>query len=336
LKIITRQEEIPTFASCTNLFISPEWLNVITKTYGFRFQAVVDELHQLALPFCQPDNRFFPSVKSIPFGDYTLINCDEEHLNRAMQFLLRHYPHDYVETSVVSTKKPETKNFRSKKYGFLIQIDIKNWENEKGGNEVYERNIRHAVKQGLTVKTDRTMEGVERFYLLHEKLRIEKFGKLPQPVRFFHNIYTTFVLQDKGFLLEAWKKDVLVASWFILSYKDILYYKFGASHSGYLHLRPNDLLFRSLIQYGSDHQYKKVDLGFSGASKSYEGLLRFKSKEGGRKIPIYHIERYPENFDMNRVKKRKAYLSALTQKAIDSGNLATIRTTSEHHYGEFA
>ena len=193
-----------------------------------------------------------------------------------------------------------------------------------------------ARDKGIVVQSKRNRVALTRFYRLHEHLRVYKFKKLPQPLRFFNAIYEEMIKQGKGFLLEAWNKNNLIASWLILSHYETLYYKMGASDPNHLHLRPNDLLFRSLMQYGSDHGFKTIDLGFSGASKSYEGLIRFKSKEGGDKTPIYRVERYPNDFDMNLLAKRTGYLTHLTKKAIDSNDLALIKETSEQHYGEFA
>jgi len=336
VKIVQQAEIKSLFNSCSNLFISPEWLNVISKTYGIVFKAVVSNDQQTILPFCEIENGFYPAIKSIPFGDYTLNNCSQVALNHAMKLLASTYPDCYIETSVVSKTPPKVDGFSSTKYGFLSQVDIQKWRESRDWKEAYERNIRNALNYGLTVQINRDKNALQGFYQLHEHLRVNKFKKLPQPFGFFTNIHHELIEHEKGFLLEAWNKSNLIASWLILSHHETLYYKMGASDPDHLHLRPNDLLFRSLMQYGSDNGFKTIDLGFSGAAKSYEGLIRFKSKEGGDKTPIYRVERYPENFDMNLLAKRTEYLTGLTKKAIDSNDLAFIKETSERHYGEFA
>ena len=319
-----------------NLFNSKRWLSVISKTYKIDFKCVINSNHQFMLPFCLLEDKFFPTVKSIPFGDYTLINYPEPELSETLQFLRETYPERYVETTVVSKKIPVINKFTSINTGSLIQINIAKWKESRDWKEAYERNIRNALNYGLAVKISSSLESLNRFYILHEQLRINKFNKLPQPFRFFTNIYNEFVAQKKGFLLEVWNKDILIASWLILKHRDILYYKMGASIPEYLKLRPNDLLFRSLMQYGSDQGFKIIDLGYSGATKSYEGLIRFKKKEGGEMIPIFHLEYFPENFKKTYLQKKTNYLTSITKKAIDTNNIEIIRKTSNNNYHKFA
>ena len=338
MKIIDLNDykNIESRGNCQNLFNSYNWLNVINKTYGFHFKAIVSNDSRFFLPFCLLEDEYFSSIKSVPFGDYTLINCSKKELYDALQLLKNTFPKCYIETSIVIKSATLVDNFTSSMYGFLIQVDIKKWKESRDWQETYERNIRNALKYGLSVRINKTVDGIKNFYLLHEKLRINKFKKMPQPFRFFENIYQDFVTNGKGFILETWHREKLVASWFILIHGQVLYYKFGASDSDYLQLRPNDLLFRSLMQYGSDNGFKTIDLGFSGATKSYEGLIRFKSKEGGVKTPIYRIERYPDGFDKSLLHKKNDYLSNISKKAIASGQISVIRETSNNYYGKFA
>ncbi len=335
MKIININETSCYEGCCSNLFKSPEWLKVISDSYKLHFQAVISDDNRYILPFCIVKDRFFVSLKSIPFGDYTLIYCPEDYLSHSLHYLQKLYPNFYIETSVVSENPPAVKDFNSEKYGYLIQIDIQKWKGKRERNESYERNIRHAIHNGLYVKINRSLEGILAFYQLHEHLRINKFKKLPQPVRFFKNIYKEFIAKDKGFILEAWNENKLIASWVIIHHDKTLYYKFGASDIQNLYLRPNDLLFRYLIQYGNDIGCDTIDLGFSGATKSYEGLIRFKSKEGGKKIPIYKLEYFPGNFNIELLENKTKRLNDITQKAINTKDMAIIRETSEKYYGKF-
>jgi hypothetical protein len=336
LRIIDQKELLSYSGSCSNLFTSPEWLSVISITYNIEFHAVVSEDKSFILPFCLISDEFYSSVKSIPFSDYTLNSCGDKQLNSALQLLREKYPDHYIETSVVDNHLPLVKGFSSNKYGYLIQINIQKWKESRDWKEAYERNIRNALNYGLAVKINKSLSGMEDFYKLHEQLRINKFNKLPQPIRFFTNIYHEFIKTGKGFLLEAWDKNKLIASWVILEHAKTLYYKFGASDINSLNLRPNDLLFRSLMQYGSDNGFKVIDLGFSGATKSYEGLIRFKSKEGGDKTPVYRIDTFPEDFDPSFVDNKSKYMQSIIKDALNTGLTTAIREASNKYYGKFA
>ncbi len=336
MKIINALEIQRITSPNIHLFNSFQWLKVIANSYGIEFFAVSDESNKHVLPFCLLEDDFFSSVKSIPFGDYTLIKYPDTFLTEALQFLKETYPDRYIETTVVNNTLPSVEDYTGINSGFLIRIDINRWKESRDWKDAYERNIRNALNFGLAVKVSTSLDSLTGFYKLHEQLRIKKFRKLPQPFHFFTNIYNEFIIKGKGFLLEAWNKDTLIASWVILECKDILYYKLGASDINTLHLRPNDLLFRSLMQYGSDRNFKTIDLGFSGATKTYEGLIRFKSKEGGQKIPIFHLEYFPEGFDKTLIKKRTNYLNEITKKAIGTEDIKIIRQTSNHNYHRFA
>lgn len=122
----------------------------------------------------------------------------------------------------------------------------------------------------------------------------------------------------------------------ILENNNVLYYKFGSSISYYLQLRPNDLLYRTLIQYGSDNGFNTIDLGFSGTAKTYEGLIRFKSKESGDKTPIYKIEHIPTGVSIDIINKKINCLDIIVKKTIDSNNIDLIREISKLHYHKFA
>ncbi len=316
-----------------NIFISHEWLQIISETYQFKFYAV-EKKGKIILPFCILGNGI-EKIKSVPFGDYTFINYSNDLLIDALEFLKNQFTDKYIETTIVSNKPTQVNNFNLKPTGFLIQVDVEEWRKSLVWKEAYERNIKNAINQGVEININQDINSIDAFYQLHEQLRINKFRKLPQPLLFFKNIYNRLISTKKGFFLEAKLHGEVIASWLIIKYDKVLYYKFGASNKNYLRYRPNDLLFRSLMQYARDNGFKKVDLGFSGASKVYEGLIRFKSKEGGLKTPIFQMEYYPENFDFVKYGEYKDRLRKITEDAIEQGDINKIRTISNNMYGQF-
>lgn len=298
--------------------------------------AISNETQNILLPFALIEDQDHKSIVSIPFGDYILHDCSPDTQKEVMGFLRNTYPEHYIKVSIASKEPLCFDDFISTKRGYLNQISIEKWKESTDWKETYERNIRNALNFGLAVRISHDLHSIHEFYHLHEQLRINKFKKLPQPIQFFNHIHETFLAKGKGFLLEAWSKDRIIASWVILIQGNTLYYKFGASNPDYLQLRPNDLLFRSLMQYGSDHGFSTIDLGFSGSGKSYEGLIRFKSKEGGDKIPIYKVEHFPPEFDENMQNEKTNYLNLITDKAIGSHDLKNIRQTSDLYYHLFS
>ncbi|MDP2722165.1 MAG: GNAT family N-acetyltransferase [Bacteroidales bacterium] len=322
--------------NCSNLFNSFEWLHVISKTYGLKFKAVSNENQGILLPFALIEDQDYKSIISIPFGDYILNDCSQDTQKEVLRFLITTFPEYYIKVAIASKEQPVYEDFAVSQRGLLNQINIKKWKESTNWKEAYERNIRNALNYGLAVHISHDSQSILDFYLLHEQLRIHKFNKLPQPIQFFNHIHEIFLTNRKGFLIEAWSKDRIIASWLILIQGKTLYYKFGASNPEDLKLRPNDLLFRSLMQYGSDNGYSTIDLGFSGSGKSYEGLIRFKSKEGGDKIPIYKVEHFPPGFDETRQNEKTNYLNLIAEQAIGSHDLNVIRQASDHYYHLFS
>jgi hypothetical protein len=82
--------------------------------------------------------------------------------------------------------------------------------------------------------------------------------------------------------------------------------------------------------------FKTIDLGYSGATKSYEGLRRFKSKEGGEMMSIFHLEYFPKYFDVTLLINKTNHLNNITKMAIGSKNIEIIRQASDNNYHKFA
>ena len=82
-------------------------------------------------------------------------------------------------------------------------------------------------------------------------------------------------------------------------------------------MRPNNLIFDTLIGYAQQHQFKAIDLGLSGAGASYEGLVRFKESMGGVRKDMTYFRMVPPGYDGQAEKEFKQLLSSLTQVIVD-------------------
>ena len=176
------------------------------------------------------------------------------------------------------------------------------------------------------------------FYRLYNGLRMAKFNSIPQPFGFFENIFNDLIARGRGngFLVEAVFEKKVVASIVVLEYKQLLYYKFGASDEEYLDLRPNNLIFDELIRYAQENGFREVDLGLSGAGDSYKGLVRFKESMGG----VGHdITYYKKGKSVDEVKNKALgqWLGSLTDEIITAKpDLDTVSRFSNLIYPLFA
>jgi predicted N-acyltransferase len=129
----------------------------------------------------------------------------------------------------------------------------------------------------------RRPEQVLAFYRLHVETRRQQ-GVPVQPWRFFDLLGKRLLAEDLGFVLLAYHQEEVVAGMVLLGWGQTLIYKYGASLSDRLHLRPNDLLFYTALQYGVEHGYQVFDFGRTDLSNT--GLRRFKSGWGAEEKPL--------------------------------------------------
>ena len=171
--------------------------------------------------------------------------------------------------------------------------------------------MKKAERNNLYVKTINTEEGVEMFFNLLMKLRIDKFKILPQSDTFYLKLYNYFVKNGYGNIWFTFLGDKPIGSAFILDSNHAIYDKMGVSHLDYLEYRPNNLLLWEVMKYGCARDKVYLDLGLSPADN--KGLIKFKDTLGGEKTPINYYRYLPSNYDTERESKQKKLLSDLTE-----------------------
>jgi CelD/BcsL family acetyltransferase involved in cellulose biosynthesis len=181
----------------------------------------------------------------------------------------------------------------------------------------FQRGVRKAKREGVTTERATTPAAMSTFYELHRSLRFGKFGKIPQPRRFFREIRKSFLDRDQGFVLQARRKGVVIGALVALRHRDMLYYKFGASAEDALEHRPNNLLFHDLLHHAVDEDLRAVDLGYSGAGESYSGLRRFKESFGGERHPITTFRVTPPGHDSTEEDELDDVLHRLTETVVE-------------------
>ena len=87
-------------------------------------------------------------------------------------------------------------------------------------------------------------------------------------------VVTHAIDAGRGFLLLAEHDGRVIAGDLLLSHRQTLTYKFNASDSAYLDLRPNNLLMASAVEMALEDGYRELDLG--RCDLDAEGLRRYK------------------------------------------------------------
>lgn len=138
------------------------------------------------------------------------------------------------------------------------------------------RNIATAVRNDVAVKAVTGLEGVRTFHRLHVSLRKHKYRLLAQPFAFFERIWHEFSARDGIVTFLAYVDDEPIAGSVYLAWNDTLYYKFGASLSEALSMRPNDAVAWAALQWASERGFRYLDWGLSGLDQP--GLVAYKRK----------------------------------------------------------
>ena len=283
----------------TSFFHTAAWARVLVDSYGYKpvyFVGRKDGRLSLVMPFMDVASRLTGRRGvSLPFTD----SCDpfgpdSELLRQAVRDVIDYGQRAkwrYAEWRTVQDLVPEAKGPAP----YLIHnLDLVRGETEilAGLHENHRRNIRKAEKAGLTMTIDRSRESLGDFYRLHCRTR-RKHGLPPQPLMFFKKIFEHVLSRDLGIIVSAHLSGKAVASSVFFHFGPNAIFKYGASDSGYLALRPNNLVMWEAVKWFKRRGAKDLDLGRTELDD--RGLRRFKLGWGASESALsyyrYDLER---------------------------------------------
>lgn len=305
----------------SGVFHSPDWIHVLTDTYGWEAHAyiILDDHGEpcAGIPFCRIADMLGERIVALPFSDYCdpLVNDSNAWGTLVDQLLPEHLPITVrcLHNNLPLVDKRFSLYKQAKWHGLDLdrELDVI-WS---GMHDSTHRAIRKSQREGLVVRPAQSEDELRVFFDMHLKIRKYKYGLLAQPYSFFQNIWRHFVEVQHGFLLLALCEDKIVAGDFFLIFKDTLYYKFNASLPGDLSHRPNDLLIWEGIQLGKNRGLKLLDFGLSDIDQ--EGLVRYKRKFGTEEKTISFLRYEPNGGPTPAEKEMRALLGKLTNRFTD-------------------
>lgn len=264
------------------LFTSPRWIAAVCDTYGFAVQArvalgsdgeplggfawvPVDDIRGnrlSSLPFCDRADPLTSDVtvwhalagEAIESGQLLTIRCLDD---------------------TAPTADPRLRAVAEAAW-HGTPIDAPPDELSRRFSPSVRRNIVNAERNGVRVNACLGQEAVRRYHRMHVLLRKYKYRLLAQPVGFLERIWDEFSADDSIVTFLASVDGDVIAGAIYLVWKDILYYKFGASLGEHLHLRPNDLIHWTAIRWGSERGLRALDWGPSDLDQP--GLVAYKRK----------------------------------------------------------
>ncbi len=139
------------------------------------------------------------------------------------------------------------------------------------------RNITKAIRDGVQVRTSRSIEAVKEYYRLHCITR-KRHGLPPQPYSFFEKIHEHIISKDTGrVVLASYDKENIAGSVFF-DFNGKSLYKFGASDYAYQRFRPADLVMWEGIKWSIQNEYHSFCFGRTAMGNT--GLRQFKTRWG--------------------------------------------------------
>jgi hypothetical protein len=276
-------DEINTLSADANIFNHPSWHKTIAATYGFKpiyimMEAKTSEQGTCVLAVMPVSSRRWVSF---PFTDsFKLLSVNEYSENELLLELNQLRKSMGVQTMEIRWPLPASPSSYTTGQFFWHttalmsnpEVVIKHFTRPQ-----IMRNIRKAIKEGVTVRMCTSWEDMRLFYSLHLKTR-HRQGVPIQPLNYFQNLYKNVIDQGLGFILLAYQGQQLLAGAVFLHWHQTLTYKYGASDERFLKLRPNNLIMWEAMRWGCENGYQTFDWGRTDLED--QGLRDFKLSWG--------------------------------------------------------
>ena len=277
-----------------SFFQSSAWARVLFESYGYtpKYFSIINDGKLLVLIPIMEVNSFLTGRRgvSLPFTDY------------CQPILANGIPiQDLFEPIIENGKKSGWKSLELRSVSELLPstppsltylghvLDLSRGEGQVFSNfrESTRRNVKKALREGVKIEIDQSLESVKEFYRLNCLTRKEH-GLPPQPFYFFKKIYDHVILKNLGmvFLASLGQENVAGAIYFHFGEKAV--FKYGASDKKFQHLRANNLVMWEAIKWYSQNGYKS--LCFGRTEPENQGLIQFKSGWGTTEQPIHYYQ----------------------------------------------
>lgn len=276
------------------VFHHPDWAMLLARTYGYEPFLLVREDGTGAIrsgaPFLSVRSRLTGHrLVSLPFTDYSPVLARDEAARADFARALVAW-RGLVATPAIEVhgELPSTPGVHPVVQGVRHLLPL-----ECGPGVLYrsfkgtqvERAIRKAERSEVTVRLDRSAEGMSLYYELHCLTR-KRQGVPVQPRRFFEHLWSGLIAGGKGFIALAEHRGVPIAGAVFLGWNRHLIYKYGASDPTAWRLRPNNLLFWKVMEWACADGYAVLDFGKTELSN--RGLRDFKTRWGASELPLMY------------------------------------------------
>lgn len=267
-----------------SFFHTSAWAKVLEKTYRYRpiyFISFEGERLSFLMPFMEISSPLTGRRGvSLPFTDQCPPHFYREDLiKEAIEYVIEYGARAnweyiewrdarYFENSVSPSDTYFTHDLN------LMMTEVEVFSLLKDANK---RNIRKAVREGVSTEIDSSLESVSSFYRLNCITR-KRHGLPPQPSAFFKNAFEYIISKGNGNVVSALYSGKVIASSIFLHFGAHSIYKYGASDMDFQNLRPNNLMMWEAIKWYRNRGYETLNLGRTEIEN--QGLVQFKRSWG--------------------------------------------------------
>ena len=264
------------------------WRGVVEKACGHRtyYLMATDEHEEVrgVLPLVFMSSRLFGHfLVSMPFFNYGGVLTDsseaEEALLGAAVGLARELEATCIE---LRHQGPLDVNWPSKQHKVSMRLELPGdldtlWKNFPSQLRT---KIRRAQKEEMTVRIA-AIEILDDFY----RIFVRNMRDLGTPVYgrgFFEAILQAFPADTR--ICVVYLKNRPVAAGFLYGFRNRLEIPWASSDRRYNRLRPNTLLYSSVLEFACRGEFQQFDFG---RSSNDSGTYHFKEQWGARPVPLY-------------------------------------------------
>jgi hypothetical protein len=270
----------------STLFSSTPWLRAVCDTYGLKPRArmAFDQSDRAVggIAYCPVDDLLGRRLISFPFSDFHDPVGDLDGAAAAAESLAEENPDIPVRLKIPAGRLPDLNpklfpNEQRLLLHHIITVTDDDADTQFAAlHSQVRQNIRKGRRAGIEVELRSDIDAVRAFYELHVGVRTRKYHLLPQPYSFFEALHANFSATDDLRVALAHVDGRPVAGIVYIRSGQTLYYKFNASDTDGLKVRPNEQLIWAGIEHCIERGLTGIDLGVSDIDQP--GLVRFKRK----------------------------------------------------------
>ncbi len=271
-----------TDASYSHLY---EWKKILEESYSLKTKCigVLNNNDLIAvLPVTVIKLPFNKSVGcSLPYLGYTgLLKNEKYFINNFNDIFLNVYK--ILNVKSLEVRRIDRKAKESKAGIYTLKLSLPGnssvlWEKL---NSSVRNQIRKAQKSGLTAEWG--INQLDQFYNIYAR-NMHDLGTPVHSKEFFSNII--FYLRENVDILCIRKDSKVIASMFLIKFRECLSDPWASSYKEYLSYCPNMLMYWEALKYGCENGFTEFDLGRSHINA---GTYKFKTQWGAQPIPLIY------------------------------------------------